>query len=98
MRARYRQGLREGKLVTTHNPLPYDFKSFTFASRVLKAGSRLVLALTAGNSILLEKKYNSGGNVADESKKDARTVKVTLFHDAQHPSALYVPLGAPESP
>jgi uncharacterized protein len=98
MRARYREGLREGKLVTTRNPLPYEFKSFTFASRLVKAGSRLVLALAAGNSILLEKNYNSGGNVADETQKDARPVKVTLFHDARHPSALYVPIGAPESP
>ena len=96
MRARYRQGLREGKLITTKKPLPYEFKSFTFASRVVKAGSRLVLALTAGNSIELERNYNSGGNVADETRKDARTVKVTLFHDTQHPSALYVPLGASE--
>jgi hypothetical protein len=79
-------------------PLPYEFKSFTFASRLMKAGSRLVVALTAANSILLEKNYNSGGSVADETKNDARPVKVTLFHDAQYPSALYVPLGAAESP
>jgi len=98
MRARYREGLRQGKPITTKAPLPYEFKSFTFASRLVKAGSRLVLALTAGNSILLEKNYNSGGNVADETREDARPVKVTLFHDAKHPSALYIPLGAAESP
>ncbi len=98
MRARYRESLRKGTLVTTKQPLAYEFKSFTFASRLVKAGSRLVLALTAANSILLEKNYNSGGNVVDETKSDARPVKVTLFHDAQHPSALYIPLGAAESP
>jgi hypothetical protein len=54
--------------------------------------------LAAGNSILLEKNYNSGRDVADETKADARPVKVTLFHDARRPSALYVPLGAAESP
>jgi putative CocE/NonD family hydrolase len=96
MRARYREGLRAGKLVTTQKPLRYNFRSFTFASRMVKTGSRLVLALTAGNSILLEKNYNSGGTVADETKSDAHPVKVTLFHDAKHPSALYVPLGAVE--
>jgi putative CocE/NonD family hydrolase len=98
MRARYREGLREGKLITTKKPLRYNFQSFTFASRLVKTGSRLVLALAAGNSILLEKNYNSGGKVADETKNEARPVKVTLFHDAQHPSALYVPLGAAEAP
>jgi len=97
MRARYRESLRVAKLITTRKPLRYDFHSFTFASRLVKAGSRLVLVLAAGNSILLEKNYNSGGNVADETKHDGRAVRVTLYHDAQHPSALYVPLGTPES-
>jgi hypothetical protein len=98
MRARYRESTHAGKLVTTTKPLRYEFQTFTFASRVVKAGSRLVLVLAAGNSILLEKNYNSGGAVADETKADARPVKVTVFHDAQHPSALYVPIGAAESP
>jgi putative CocE/NonD family hydrolase len=97
MRARYREGLRTGVLVRTRQPLRYEFRSFTFASRLVKTGSRLVLALAAGNSILLEKNYNSGGTVADETKSDARPVNVTLFHDAKHPSALYVPLGAAEN-
>lgn len=96
MRARYRDSLRAGKPVTTRKPLRYEFRSFTFASRLVKTGSRLVLALTAGNSILLEKNYNSGGTVADETKRDARPVKVMVFHDAQHPSALFVPLGTVE--
>jgi putative CocE/NonD family hydrolase len=98
MRARYREGARQGKLVTTKQPLRYEFQSFTFASRQVQAGSRLVLAVAAGNSILLEKNYNSGGSVADETKADGRPVTVTVFHDARHPSALYVPLGMAESP
>ena len=98
LRARYRESLHEGKLVATKKPLRYEFQSFTFASRLVEAGSRLALVLAAGNSILLEKNYNSGGDVADEVKAEARPVKVTLFHDAGHPSALYVPLGADESP
>jgi uncharacterized protein len=98
MRARYRESTHAGKLVATTKPLRYEFQTFTFASRVVKTGSRLVLVLAAGNSILLEKNYNSGGVVADETKADARPVKVTVFHDAQHPSALDVPIGAAESP
>jgi hypothetical protein len=42
----------------------------------------------------MEKNYNSGGVVARESGKDARTVTVKLLHDADHPSALLLPLGA----
>ena len=44
-----------------------------------------------------QKNYNSGGVVANESGKDARKVTVTLYHDATHPSALYVPLAAASS-
>jgi hypothetical protein len=56
-------------------------------------GSRLRLVVTALNSLFFEKSYHSGGVVADESGKDARTAHVTLWHDAGHPSALTVPLG-----
>jgi hypothetical protein len=40
----------------------------------------------------VEKNYNSGGVVADETAKDARTAHVTLYHDAAHPSALEIPV------
>jgi len=33
-----------------------------------------------------------------ESMADARPVTVTLYHDREHPSALYVPLGAAATP
>jgi hypothetical protein len=42
-----------------------------------------------------EKNYNTGGVVAAESVREARTVTVKLFHDAEHPSVLYVPIGQP---
>jgi hypothetical protein len=32
--------------------------------------------------------------VADESGKDAKTVTVKLYHDTEHPSALYLPIAA----
>jgi hypothetical protein len=49
------------------------------------------------NSIYSQKNYNTGGVVAEESVRDARTVTVKLFHDAGRPSALYVPFGRPET-
>ena len=94
-RARYRESLRTAKLVTTKSPLKYDFNRFTFASRQVCRGCRLVVMLSAANSIQIEKNYNSGGVVADETLADARTVTVSLFHDAKHSSALYVPIAAP---
>ncbi len=96
MRARYRESARAPKLVTSRGPLRYEFNRFTFASRLVRQGSRIVLALQAANSIEYERNYNSGGVVADETRNVGRVVKVTLVHDSAHPSALYVPFGAKE--
>ena len=98
MRARYREGLRSQKLVTTKEPLCYVFNDFTFASRLVSKGSRLLLVLSAANSIGFEKNYNSGGVIADETIADSRPVTVALFHDAKRRSALYVPVAVPETP
>ena len=95
LRARYRESMREPKLVTTRDPLRYDFTHFTFVSRMAKQGSRLRLVIAPVNSMYAEKNYNTGGVVASESVKAARTVTVKLMHDAQHPSILYVPIGQP---
>jgi putative CocE/NonD family hydrolase len=95
MRARYRESLRNPKPVGTKAPLPYQFDKFTFVSQEIKRGSRLRLVIAPINSIYLEKNYNTGGIAAKETVKDARTVKVALFHDRAHPSTLYVPIGQP---
>ncbi len=94
MRARYRESLREARLVKKGEVLRYDFDRFTFISRQVKKGSRLRLVFGPINSIYAQKNYNSGGVVAEESRTDARKVTVRLYHDAHHPSALYVPIGA----
>jgi predicted acyl esterase len=57
MRARYRETLRSQKLVTTKEPLRYDFNHFTFASRLVRKGSRLELILAAANSIQKSKEF-----------------------------------------
>jgi uncharacterized protein len=98
IRARYRLSLRHQQLVTTKEPLRYDFNRFTFASRLLKKGSRLELVVSAANSIQNERNHNSGGVVADETVADSRPVTVALFHDAKRRSALYVPYAQPETP
>ena len=97
MRARYRTGDREAKLVQKGKIERYDFDRFTFVARRLQAGSRLRLIIAPMNSMYSEKNYNSGGVVAEETGKDARTVTVSLYHDAQHPSSLFVPIAAPSS-
>jgi putative CocE/NonD family hydrolase len=94
LRARYREGLRTSALVETRDPLRYDFDQFPFTSQEVKQGSRLRLVIAPIDSIYLEKNYNSGAVVAEETLNDARPVTVTLYHDPRHPTTLFVPLGA----
>jgi putative CocE/NonD family hydrolase len=94
-RARYRDSLREAKLIRTREPLKYEFDGFTFTSRLVRKGSRLRLVIGPVNSIYSQKNYNSGGDVSSETLRDARPVTVKLFHDRAHPSTLFVPIGQP---
>jgi putative CocE/NonD family hydrolase len=92
LRARYRESLRQQELVTPGEINRYDFDSFNFFSRRIAKGSRLRLVIKAPNSIYVEKNYNSGGVVAEESTADARTAHVTLYHDQEHSSYLELPI------
>jgi hypothetical protein len=48
--------------------------------------------ISCPNTIYLEKNYNSGGVVAEESGQDARTAHVILHRNAEHPSYLELPV------
>jgi putative CocE/NonD family hydrolase len=91
-RIRYRESLREGKLVKPGEIVKCEFNPGLFVGRKLIQGSRLRLVVTAVNSIFWQKNYCSGGVVADETAKDARTCHVQIYHDAEHASAVELPL------
>ncbi len=92
LRARYRESLRQEKLVTPGQVNRYEFSHFQFFARRLGKNSRLRLVITCPNSIYLEKNYNGGGKVAEESGKDARTAVVILYHDVHYLSFLELPI------
>lgn len=96
IRARHLGSLCDESMITTPEPLLYRFARFTFISRVIEKGHRLRLVIGPINSIDMQKNYNGGGVVADESTEDARPVTVRLFHDRQRASVLHVPIGRPE--
>jgi len=100
IRARYREGLRTSKLIETRDPLPYTFNQFTFISRRIESGHRLRLVIAPmgrlTDSNFAQRNFNVGAAVAEQSIDSARAVTVTLFHDESYPSALYVPIAAPE--
>lgn len=91
-RARYRDSLREAKPVPAGQTEKYVFDNFTFFSRRVAKGSRLRLFVHCPNSAGTEKNYNSGGVVAEETGKDAKTAHVTLVHDKEHESTLELPI------
>jgi uncharacterized protein len=92
MRARYRESLRQEKLVTPGKTEKYVFDNFTFFSRRIAKGSRLRLFVSCPNTPGTEKNYNGGGVVAAEAGKDAKTAHIILLHDSEHPSSLELPI------
>lgn len=97
MRARYRESLHEEKLINDTGPLLYDFRNFTFISRLVRRGERLRLLIGPIDSIYTQKNYNSGAPVSSESRETGRPVRVRVFHGHTHPSVLIVPIGTEDS-
>jgi len=93
LRARYRESLREEKLVKPGEILKYEFGDFYWFSRYVAKGSRLRLVITCPNSIYIQKNYNSGKNVIEETGDEARTAHIKVYHDSRHASYLELPIG-----
>jgi hypothetical protein len=93
LRARYRESLSQAKLVRPGMIERYEFPRFTWFSRRIAKGSRIRLVVDSPNSRQLEKNYNSGGVVAEETARDAHTAHITIYHDAEHASYLELPVG-----
>jgi len=91
-RLRYRDSLRQERLVKLGEIVKCEFAPGLFVARRLMKGSRLRLVVSSPNSILWQKNYNSGGVVANETAKDARVAHVQVYHDVQHASAIQIPL------
>jgi|TARA_B100001750_G_scaffold248447_1_gene279673 putative CocE/NonD family hydrolase len=92
LRARYRKSLRKAEMVKPGKILKYEFDGFMFFSKQIQKDSRLRLVLKSINSINSQKNYNSGGVVALESGKDAKTANVTLYHSKKYSTYLELPI------
>ena len=92
MRARYRESLREAKLVVENEPARYEFSGFNFIARRIAAGNRLRAIVTCPNNLAVQKNYCSGRAVASESGADARVATIKLLRDQEHHSYLSVPV------
>jgi uncharacterized protein len=91
MRARYRTSLRKERLIKSGEILKYEFTGFNWFSRCIAKGNHLRLLITCPNSIYIQKNYNSGKNVIDETGKDARTAHIKVYHNDNYQSYLELP-------
>jgi hypothetical protein len=92
IRARYRKSLRSQELIRPNDVNRYEFDGFQFFARRIAKGSRIRLMMGCLNSIHYQKNYNSGGAVAREAGKDARTAHIRLYHDSSRQSFLQLPI------
>ena len=92
IRARYRESLRQAKLVQPGAINLYTLDTFYYFSRSIGKGSRLRLLLTGANPQGTARNFNGGGNPNAESGRDARTATISVYHDAKHPSVLELPV------
>jgi hypothetical protein len=92
LRARYRKSLGKAEMVRPGKILKYEFDGVMFFSKQIQKDSRLRLVFKSINSINSQKNYNSGGVVAQESGKDAKTANVTLYHSKRYSTYLELPI------
>jgi uncharacterized protein len=92
VRARYRESLRKETLVKPDEINRYEFNNLKWRYRRMHKGNRLRLHILSDLGGAYQKNYNSGGVVAKETAKDARTATVKVYHDRKYPSYLEIPI------
>ena len=92
IRARFKDDFEKEQLLIPNTINVFDFKNFAFISRAIEKGSSLRLLINSPNNIMTQKNYCSGGVVAKETGKDAKTAHVKIYSDKKHPSFLTIPI------
>ncbi len=92
LRARYRTSLEKSTLVKPGKVLLYTLDKAWYFSKKIKKGSAIRLMIGALDWTSYQHNYNSGKDVSKETKRDAQTCTVKVYHSAQYPSRLVLPL------
>ncbi len=92
IRARYRESLRKETLVRPGEINRYEFNNLKWRYRRISKGNHLRVVILSDLGSGYQKNYNSGGVVAKETAKDARTATVKVYHDSKYPSFLEIPI------
>lgn len=92
LRLRHRDGSTTGEPLPLIEPVEVSFRQFRFASRRLSRHSRLRLVIRATACSFMQKNLNTATPVHEQRPDEARIARIRVLHDAQHPSALLVPV------
>jgi hypothetical protein len=89
IRARYRDGFGPGKLLTPGKIEKYRI-SLADIGHTFLPGHRLRLEISSSAYPLINPNQNTGNPIATDT--EWRVAKQTIYHDADHPSALILPV------
>lgn len=92
MRARFREGIANMKLVEPGVIQEYVLDRFYWNSAELTPGTRLRVVVGPLNDPNWQKNYNSGGRLGYETAKDAKVATVKIHHSSEYPSRLEIPV------
>jgi putative CocE/NonD family hydrolase len=91
LRARFRDGYE--REVTTVPGRPYEYRiDLVATSNVFGAGHRVRLAVTSSSFPRFDRNGNSGKPLGTDRDEDLRPARQTIFHDADRPSRLLLPV------
>jgi uncharacterized protein len=91
IRARYAGDPAQAQPITPGTPTEYTIDLWHTAA-VFKAGHRLRLDISSSNFPHYDRNLNTGGPIGSGKLADAVVATQTIYHDADHPSRLLLPL------
>ena len=92
LRVRHRDGAESERMMEPGVPEKLVFEHFDFFSRSINRGSRLRLFLRPANALGDQRNFNSDKPVYLQTRSDARTAIVRLYHSKKYPSYLHLPV------
>jgi putative CocE/NonD family hydrolase len=97
IRARYRKTTREEHLLNPGDVEEYEIDLWA-TSNVFQPGHRIRLEVSSSNFPRFDRNPNHGGQIATATKDDCIVARQTIFHDAEHPSRIVLPVVDGELP
>jgi putative CocE/NonD family hydrolase len=91
IRARYRESMRTEKLLTPGEIERYEIDLWA-TSNVFAAGHRIRVEISSSNFPRFDRNPNTGGTIATATKDDCLVATQTVYHDADCPSRIVLPV------